>query len=214
MQSAGNISRVECYAATMRKQGVTGNEDAFLVGHGKIPYAALCDGAGNARQAAKRVLSLFEKLLKKTSAEQILIHATWGGWVRLLDSSLLGGTQSTFVGVAVVNVEAVGTCIGDSRAYLLTRDGDLRVLTDRATKFRLGTGKAEAFPIRLDLIVGEILLLLSDGAWMPLGLYPLKKAVEGAIGRHFSKVPQAILDAAGKTGRADDMTAVALRLAR
>jgi hypothetical protein len=39
----------------------------------------------------------------------------------------------------------------------------------------------------------------------------LTKAVQSAIGRHFSEVPPAILDAAGRTGRADDMTVVALR---
>jgi hypothetical protein len=63
------------------------------------------------------------------------------------------------VGVAVVEGVAVGTCAGDSRAYLLTRDGELRILTDGASKFRLGSGKAEAFPIRHALIRGEMLLL-------------------------------------------------------
>jgi hypothetical protein len=58
----------------------------------------------------------------------------------------------------------------------------------------------------------DTLLLLSDGAWTPLTLYLLQKAVMAAALRHFSEVPQSILDAAGRTGRADDMTAVALRL--
>jgi len=42
--------------------------------------------------------------------------------------------------------------------------------------------------------------------------YLLQKSVMAAAARHFSEVPQAILDAAGRTGRADDMTAVVLRL--
>jgi hypothetical protein len=87
-------------------------------------------------------------------------------------------------------------------------------LTDGASKFRLGSGKAEAFPIRHALIRGEMLLLLSDGAWTPLVLYPMKKVVHTAMARHFSEVPVAILEAAGKSGRADDMTALTLRLAR
>jgi serine/threonine protein phosphatase PrpC len=214
MQSVCPGSRIECYAATKPQQGKTANEDAFLIGHGHTPCAVLCDGAGNAQQAAKRVLTLFDKLLTEATTEQLLDHATWNKWVKLLDSSLLGGNQSTFVALAIVNGIAVGSCSGDSRAYLLNRDGDLRILSDGASKFRLGSGRAEALPIRHPLGSGETLLLLSDGAWTPLGLYPLKKAVQGVVGRHFSEVPQAILEAAGKTGRADDMTAIALRLAR
>jgi serine/threonine protein phosphatase PrpC len=214
MQHAEASTRVECYAATRPQQGKTANEDAFVIGHGPIPYAVVCDGAGNAQQAAKRVLTLFEKLLGEATTEQILDHAMWQKWVKLFDSSLLGGNQSTFVGVAVVNGLVVGGCTGDSRGYLLTREGELRILTGAATKFRLGSGKAEAFPIHHSLSSGETLLLLSDGAWTPLGMYPLKKAVLSVAGRHFSEIPQAILDAAGKTGRADDMTALAMRVAR
>jgi serine/threonine protein phosphatase PrpC len=214
MRSAFLGSRIECYAATTPQQGKTANEDAFLIRHGQIPCAALCDGAGNAQQAAKRVLTLFEKLLTEVTMEQLLDHATWNKLVKLLDSSLLGGNQSTFVAVAMVNGVAVGSCSGDSRVYLLNRDGELRILSDGASKFRLGSGRAEAIPIRHPLSPGETLLLLTDGAWTPLGMYPLKKAVQSVMGRHFSEVPQAILEAAGKTGRADDMTAIALRLAR
>jgi serine/threonine protein phosphatase PrpC len=214
MQGVAGTTRIECYAATRPQQGKTANEDAFLVGHGQIPYAVLCDGAGNAQLAAKRVLALFEKLFNEATPEQVLDPNTWNKWVKLLDSSLLGGNQSTFVGVAIVDGVALGACAGDSRAYLLTRDGELRILTDGASKFRLGSGNAQAFSIRHSLAPGEFLLLLSDGAWTPLGMYPLKKAIQGALGRHFSEVPQAILDAAGHIGRLDDMTAVALRLAR
>ena len=86
------------------------------------------------------------------------------------------------------------------------------MLTEGASKFRLGSGRAEAFPIRQTMTSGEILLLLSDGAWTPLGPYLLKKAVITAVARHFSDIPEAILEAAGRAGRVDDMTAIALRL--
>lgn len=207
-------TKVECFAATRQQQGRTANEDAFLIGHGQVPYAALCDGAGNAQQAAKRVLALFEKLLTETPVEEIRNDVTWARWVKLLDSSLLGGNQSTIVGVAILGGEAVGVCAGDSRAYLLTRNGELRILSEGASKFRVGSGKAIGFPIRHAMEPGEILLLMSDGAWTPLSLYLLKKTLQGTMGRHFSELPVAILDAAGKSGRADDMTAVAIRLAR
>lgn len=200
------------YAATKTQQGKTANEDAFLIGRGQIQYAALCDGSGNAQQAAKKVLVLFEKLLIEATNEQLLTPSTWTKWIKLLDSSLLGGNQSTFLAIALLHGVAVGACTGDSRAYLLDRDGELRILTDGATKFRLGSGNAEAFPIRQQLTHGETVMLLSDGAWTPLGLYGLRKAVLSTIGRHFSEVPIAILEAAGKSGRLDDMTAIAIRV--
>ena len=205
--------RVETFAASLPQQGRTQNEDAFLIGRGERSFAALCDGAGNAERAAKRVLGLFEKLLSEASPEQVEQAETWARWVKLLDSSLLGGAQSTFIGLAIVGNEVFGACAGDSRAYLLNRKGQARILTDGAAKHRLGSGQAHAFPIRLTLAAGDVLLLLTDGAWTPLSPYLLQKAVASAGVRHFSEVPQAILQAAGHTGRADDMTAMAIRIA-
>ena len=46
--------RVECFGASRPQQGRTANEDAFLIRHGERPFALLCDGAGNAQQAAKK----------------------------------------------------------------------------------------------------------------------------------------------------------------
>jgi hypothetical protein len=105
--------RVECYAATRTQEGKSANEDAFLIGRGERPFAALCDGAGNAQQAAKKVLGLFEKLFKEASPQQVAVYPTWANWIKLLDSSLLGGPQSTFLGVAIVDRVALGACVGD-----------------------------------------------------------------------------------------------------
>jgi len=57
-------------------------------------------------------------------------------------------------------------------------------------------------------------MLLSDSAWTPLNPYVLKKTILSAVEKHLSELPLAILDAAGKTGRADDMTAVVLRITK
>jgi hypothetical protein len=57
-------------------------------------------------------------------------------------------------------------------------------------------------------------MLLTDGAWTPQNPYVLKKTILSAVGKHFSELPLAILDVAGKTGPADDMTAVALRITK
>ena len=121
------------------------------------------------------------------------------------------GLPEPVLAVAAMDTLAVGACAGDSRAYLLNREGGCRILTEGASKFRLGSGKAEAFPLREALAAGDILLLLTDGAWTPLSPYLLKKAVMGVAG-HFSDVAMAVLDAAARTGRADDMTAVSLRV--
>jgi serine/threonine protein phosphatase PrpC len=207
--------RIECYGASRPQTGRTINEDAFVVGHGAIPYAALCDGAGNAEQVAKRVLCLFEAHFREATPDQIQSADTWASWVKLLDSSLLGGALSTFLAVAVVHSDVVGACVGDSRAYLINRDGEGRILTEGAGKQRLGSGNARAFLIQhTPLQSGETLLILSDGAWTPLNLYALQKAAVSAAVKHFSEVPAAILDTAERSGRADDMTALALRLAR
>ena len=214
MQRVNTTSRTECYAATRPQQGRTQNEDAFLIGRGDRPFAALCDGAGNAERAGKRALILFEKLVGEATPEQIASEEIWAKWAKVLDSSLLGAAQSTFLGLAFTATNAVGMCVGDSRAYLVNRDGQARILTEGAAKHRLGSGQSQPFPIRLTLNAGDVLLLLSDGAWTPLTLYTLQKAVTSAAIKHLSEVPAAILDAAGRIGRADDMTAVAVRLVR
>jgi len=114
---------VAIYGGTKAQNGT--NEDAFLIEPGKL--AVVCDGAGNAQQAAKRVVTLFKKLADE-NPDQLRDPASWQRWIKLLDSSLLGQNQSTFVGVAVVDSIAVGAVVGDSRIYLLDRDGNLRPL--------------------------------------------------------------------------------------
>lgn len=198
--------QIECYSATRTQQGRTANEDAVLIARGPTPYAVICDGAGNAQQSAKKVCSLFEKLISEPA--EIRVSATWQRWIKILDSSLLGGHQSTFVGVAIVGSELVGASVGDSRVYLFDREGALRILTEN-TK-RLGSGHAEAFMIHHSFRSGEILLMMSDGAYGPLSLYALKKAILIAANRHFSEMPEIILSSA--KSREDDATVVSLRL--
>ena len=127
----------------------------------------------------------------------------------------MGGGQSTFVGVAVVD-EAKGSVVGgyagDSRAYLIGEEG-ARLATTESSPARLGSRKARASTITLTLQPRDVLLLMSDGAWTPLGgTYVLKKAVVKAAMEHFSAVPQAVLDFSPRPAVYDDMTVVALRL--
>jgi len=100
----------------------------------------LCDGAGNAEQAARGVPRLFEKLLNESTPEKITAAETWTRWAKLLDSSLLSGAQSTFLAIALASNEAVGIAVGDSRAYLINREGQCRIVNEGASKQRLGSG--------------------------------------------------------------------------
>lgn len=208
---------IDCYGATRIQAGNRTNEDAFVIGREPIPYAAVFDGAGNAEQAAHRAARFFKTLIKDQLAKVVELD-TWARWVRLMDSQLMGGTQSTFVGIAVPDVDVglvVGAYAGNSRAYLVGEDG-VKLITAESSLGRLGSGHAQAKSFSLQLRPYDILLLMSDGAWVPFGsAYLLRKAVASASSRHFSEMPQAILDtAAPRDGPQDDMTVIALRQGR
>jgi serine/threonine protein phosphatase PrpC len=122
------------------------------------------------------------------------------------------GSGTTLVAAAVLGNQVVGVVVGDSRGYVVPLDGPTDLATSNASKARLGSGEAEALPWRVILRPRDVVVLLSDGAWGPLGTGGVEKAVRSAVLKHFSEVPQTLLDSAAKRGRADDMTAVALRL--
>ena len=103
------VHSVEIYAATRRQDGKASNEDAFALGRGGVPYAALCDGSGNAQGVARKALGIFERLVGEVGQEKMNQFATWSGWVKVLDSALMGGPQSTFLAVAVLGDRVVGT---------------------------------------------------------------------------------------------------------
>lgn len=208
---------IECYGATRIQAGHKINEDAFIIERKPFFHAAVFDGAGNAEQAAHRVARFFKAIIRD-QAVKIGDPDAWAGWVRLMDSQLMGGAQSTFVGFAVPDVETglvVGAYAGNSRVYIVGQGG-VRLITVEGSAGRLGSGRALAKTFSFKLRPYDILLLMSDGAWVPFGsTYLLRKAVTSALGRHFSEVPQTILDGASPIDEpADDMTVVAMRLVR
>jgi hypothetical protein len=203
---------MDIYAATRPQDGRPGNEDAFVIGRGELSYAALCDGSGHAQGVAKRALSIFQKLMAEASAEDVSKFLAWSTWTKLLDTALLGGPQSTFLAVAVVGNRLVGSCAGDSRLYRWSLDGRVQVLTEDAPKHRLGSGRVDPFPIHEAIEAGEILLLMSDGAWTPLGIPAIQRVLGKAGSRHFSELPSSLLEESGKKGCADDMTVIAMRI--
>ena len=203
---------VECYGASRPQQGRTANEDAFWIGRDPVPVAVVCDGAGNAQQAAQRAITFFQKLWACATPDQIRAADTWAKWIHLLDSHLMGLSQSTFIGMAVMEDCFVGAYAGDSRAYLSTADGKLQLLTDSTMKLRLGSGQVKPAFLTGNLQARDLLVLMTDGAWGPLGSLPMtQRAIVKGIACHLSDVPLSVIVSASRTGRPDDMTVVVMR---
>ncbi len=208
--------RAECFGQSRPQDGRqhTQNQDAFVIGRQPVPWMALCDGAGNAQSVAKRALALLETRMKEVVLGQLLSDLVWVRCAKSLDSALLGGSEATLVAAAVVGEQVIGVCVGDSRAYLVPFDGPVRLLTGLAAKARLGSGETTPAVFHDVLAPRDVLLFASDGAWTPLGTAGLERAVHTMLMRPFADLPPAVLDAASRRGRADDMTVVALRLLR
>ena len=206
--------RVECFAATRPQQGRAekDNEDAFLISLEDPPIAALCDGVGHPQRVAKKVLQSFQRLCRAATQHHIVDPATWASWIRALDSGVEKDYFSTFIGVVILDTLAIGASAGNSRAFVVSRSGDCRHLTQGADRNTLGSGKAVAFPIRQPLESGDALLLLTDGAWAALSMDLLKQIVFAEAASRFFDVPKACLDVASRNGRTDDMTVIALRV--
>ena len=60
---------IECYGGSHPQVDRSTNEDAFVIGRDPVPYAVVCDGAGNALQAAHRVIRFFERMIKDPQAQ-------------------------------------------------------------------------------------------------------------------------------------------------
>ena len=71
---------MEAFAASRPQDGRTSNEDAYLIGRGEIPYAALCAGSGAGGQVAKRALKVFEGLVAVTPVEGVERFTTRRNW--------------------------------------------------------------------------------------------------------------------------------------
>lgn len=217
--------KTEVYAASRVQTGRSQSEDDFLLHRGKFPMCAAADGAGNAQRAAKKALGMFAKLYTEVENQnpmELLQPETWKKWIKLLDTALLGGFQSTFCSFSVGSVMdasqktvdvAVGACVGDTRLYLLNgATGEMKNVTERAKKARLGSGEADPIEFKVELRPRDLLLLLSDGAYTPMSIAELQKITITAKVKHLSEVPMAIVQRAAKYGGlADDATAVVLR---
>lgn len=201
--------RIDCYGASRPRDGGTTNEDAFWIWRPSSTVAALCDGAGHAQHCAAQVLRQFAQQIE-TGLLEIERFPAWRHWLHSTDTAMAGGSETTFVGLAVVGERLLGAYTGDSRAYVVNEHG-CRLVTDAPCR-RLGSGEAEAQPIHEPVTRDDTVLLMSDGAWTSLPTTLVHRAVMAARMADFADLPVTLIDIAGKHGRADDMTVVALRL--
>lgn len=200
---------IDCYGATRPREGSRANEDAFWIWRPSSAVAALCDGAGNASQCAAPVLRAFAHQIEGGLLD-VQQFPAWSHWLGGTDAAIAGGMRTTFVGVAIVQQRLLGAYAGDSRAYLVNEHG-CRLLSDHPCP-PLGSGVALARPIHEPLQPHDTVLLLSDGAWTPLPLTIIHRAVVAARLTDFADLPVTLLDLAARHGRSDDdMTVVAMR---
>ena len=181
------------------------NQDAFTIVRVPVVTAVVCDGAGNAELAARRVTGLLELWLANTTLGQASSSSQG-------NSALLGGSECTLAAVQS-SAPRRAALWSVTRASTSSPKTAAAVSSEPLSKARLGSGDVEPTSVRHQMAPHDILLLVTDGAWTPLGPARLERAARKAALVHFSDVPPAILDAAGQRGRADDMGAVAIRLA-
>ncbi len=198
---------VQCYGASRMQDGGTRNEDAFWIRRPEGDAAVVCDGAGNAQRCASSVVNHFSRHLASGALEADRFPA-WRSWLKTMDATLLGGPQTTFVGVVLRAGQLYGACAGNSRAYLIGEAG-VRILTEESSP-RLGSGRVEPTAIHVRLAPRDVVVLMSDGAWTPLSMAAIQRGVASAATKHPSDLPSTLLDLAGARGRGEDMTVVTL----
>ena len=69
---------VECYGATRPQNGAKVNEDTFAIVRGAVTWAAVCDGAGNAGQVARRPGHILASPFTHLSGARGVAHIEFG----------------------------------------------------------------------------------------------------------------------------------------
>ncbi|MBM4307416.1 MAG: protein phosphatase 2C family protein [Deltaproteobacteria bacterium] len=202
------MKKPEIYGLSKVQEGKKANEDSFVILRGEIPIVAVCDGAGDAEQVAKKVLRSFQALIQNAKPEELLVFPSWKKWVKFLDSNLLGGNQSTFTAIVIIDNRIIGANAGDNRVYKFDKNGSVSILTHGSSKKRLGSGEADPYAIYNIMEKNEIVSVMTDGAWNPLSLSKITGLFRKRLSFHPADLTEKIIEEAGKYGRYDDMTVV------
>ena len=94
---------------------------------------------------------------------------------------------------------------------MIPANGSIELLTTGTNKQRLGSGHARAVTFSREMQPGDLLFLMTDGAWTP---FDNLKTLEALVRSHplsrLSSLAETIVDAAEKAGHTDDKTVVFL----
>jgi len=203
MSVVTKVAATTIYVASVPQPGHP-NEDSFFVGRLAVaPLAAVFDGQGHAEGAAKKAARQLERLYTESGGT-----LDWMRTAKLLDSHLLGANKSAMVASSLVE-EVISICaVGDSRAYLV-RDGQANILTEGASKQKLGSGAIQPLLKQFGAQDRDLILLRTDGAWTRFSLYQLAQTVMKNL-LSLPELPNSILKQASKGGICDDMTVAAV----
>ena len=203
---------IEARGLSLAQTGRPENDDYFRIRPvGAGLFLAVADGRGVAPQAARHIVTRLEHWVEDTTAAEARSFGTWSRWVRQLDVQAGDRTEASLVALLAVGQRLLGVAVGGVRALVWNRAGELRDLSEGAGAHRVGSGLARPVPINVPLSRGELLVLMTDGAWMPVPLGALRAVVAQAPLSPLAELPAKILGHAGRATRADDMTVVVAR---
>jgi tetratricopeptide (TPR) repeat protein len=183
--------------------------DAFLVLREPALVVGVADGAGDAPTSARRALAQFQRMLAETQSRGRCSPEVWAGFIPVLDAHGQGEPETTFLAGGIFGCEVIGVWAGDSRAYVVPVQGPIELLTTGTGKARLGSGQARAGTFSRTMHPGDLLLLMTDGAWTPFdNMKTLEALVRGHPATQRPSLAEAIVAAAEKAGHTDDKTVV------
>jgi serine/threonine protein phosphatase PrpC len=211
------------------------NEDAFVVAP---PLFAVCDGMGGALAGEVASGIAADTLAAGVGDGLTLLEAAEAAnaavYARARESEAHSGMGTTLTAVVLEGDTGHFAHIGDSRAYLL-RDGELRQVSEDHSLVgemvrdgRLTEEEAAVHPHRsilsralgtepsaridefeIDLRLGDVLLLCSDGLSGPVPVAAIQKAL---VRDEPSDAAAKLIAEARKHGGPDNITAVVLKL--
>lgn len=186
------------------------NEDAWGPLQGPALGATVLDGAGEAAQAARTALHSLQLAFRRATLGSILAQGWWSRAAHQVDLGL--SSESTVVACAIVGSQLLGVSCGDSKVVTIEEAG-AHLLTEKETP-RLGSGRVEPEVLQERVSKGSIVVLMSNGAWNPLGISSVERVVRTQMVRPVAEIAEALLVEASKgSGGAlmDDATVVVLR---